>query len=175
MAEQRFGKLSDEDLKHIEQIIIPVFKEKLNALNDNSEIKRLSENYEASVKEIASINPFLAFRLAGQSERLNTIKIMEDYFKSAQNLIPSEDGQMLLKNVADNYSSEKLIKEMTTDIKDSIIAVSKEIGIYKKMQSLGYLTRQENINNAFAKKEIAKIIEQIETQIRVKKDLDLKK
>ena len=128
---------------------------------------RLSEHYEASVKEIASINPFLAFRLAGQSERLETIKVMEDYFKSAQHLIPSQDGQRLLKNVADNYSSEKLIKEMITDVKESIINVSKEIGIYKKMQALGYLSRQEKSMNADIKKEIINIIDQIEAQIRM--------
>ena len=167
MAEQRFGKLSDEELKQVEQIIIPVLKEKLNAVNDGSEVKRLSEHYEASVKEIASINPFLAFRLAGQSERLETIKVMEDYFKSAQHLIPSQDGQRLLKNVADNYSSEKLIKEMITDVKESIINVSKEIGIYKKMQALGYLSRQEKSMNADIKKEIINIIDQIEAQIRM--------
>lgn len=165
MAEQRFGKLSEEDLKQVEQIIIPIFKEKINALSDSTEVKRLSKHYEAAVKEIASINPFLAYRLAGQSERLNTLKAMDDYVNSVRHLMPTEGDQMLLQNITDNYSSDKLIKEMVSDVRDSIINVSKEISIYKKMQSLEYLSGQEKSMSEEMKKEINNILDLIEKQI----------
>ncbi len=164
--ETRFGVLSQEERNQIKHTAIPVIKEKINSFRDTDEIKRLSEHYELAVKEIASINPFLAYRLAGQSQKLNNFNLMNDYFDSVKHLLPSEEGQQLLRNITDNYSDDRFIKEMITDVKDSIINVSKEIGIYKKMQALGYLSRQEKSMNEDIKKEITNIIDQIEVQIQ---------
>jgi hypothetical protein len=171
MIEDRLGKLSQEEKTQVLQIVLPIIKEKLNDLKSDEEIKRLSEHYELSVKEIASINPFLAHRLAGQSEQLRSFDVMTGYFDSVRHLVPTTEGQTLFENITQNYSIEKIIKEMIDDVKDSIINVSKEIGIYKKVQSIRYLSRKEKSIQILIKAEIKKIIDQIEAQINQQKSL----
>lgn len=163
--EEKLGKLSDDDKKLVEQMILPIIKEKLNELNNGEETKRLSEHYEAAVKEVAFINPFLAFKLAGQSKQLNNFNVMNDYFEAARNLIPTEEGQKFLKNFETRFTEDKMIKEMIDDIRDSIIKVSKEVSVLKKREAKAYLIRQELFTKNEIEKEIQNIVNQIEKQI----------
>lgn len=168
MIEDRFGKLSEENKAQVLQIAYPIIKEKLSGLKSDDEIKRLSENYESSVKEIASINPFLAHRLAGQSEQLKSIDELSSYIDSVRHLMPTEEGQTFFDNIIENYSIDKIIKGIISDVQDSIINVANEIGIYTKMQSTGFLSRKGESTQITLKNEINKIIDQIESQIKPK-------
>lgn len=163
--EKRFGTIPSEEKVQVEQMIISIIKEKLSSLNDEEELKRLSEHYEAAVKEIAYINPFLAYRLAGQSKRLNSLDMLNDYFDSVRELMSTEQEREVLKKVVSNYSDDRLIKDMIDDVKDSIIEVSKVIGLSKHLEAKKYFVRQEKNMAEEVGKEVKQIVEQIETQI----------
>lgn len=163
--EKRFGAIPKEERAQVEQVIISMVKEKLNNLNDEEEIKRLSEHYEAAVKEVAFINPFLAYRLAGQSKRLNHLEQLNGYFDSVRELISTEEEQKLLQSILSNYTEDRLIKEMITDVKDSIIEIAKEIGIAKHLEAKKHFARQEKNMKEEVEKEVTQIVDQIEAQI----------
>lgn len=163
--EKRFGAFAKEDKTQIEQAIINQVKEKLNNLNDDDELKRLSENYETAVKEIAFINPFLAYRLAGQSKRLNNIQQLNNYFDSVRGLISTEEEQKLLQGILSNYNEDKFIKEMIADVKDSVIEIAKEIGFTKHLEAKKHFARQEKTLKEEVEKEVNSIIKQMEMQI----------
>lgn len=163
--ENRFGAIPKEERAQVEQVIISMVKEKLNNLNDEEEVKRLSEHYELAVKEVAFINPFLAYRLAGQSKRLNHLDQLNGYFDSVRELMSTEEEQKFLQSILANYNEDRFIKEMITDVKDSILEISKEIGISKHMEAKKHFVRQEKTMKEEIEKEVKAIVDQIEAQI----------
>ncbi len=163
--EKRFGTIPAADRAQVEQGIISMIKEKLNNLNDEEDIKKLSEHYEAAVKEVAYINPFLAYRLAGQSKRIGHLEKLDRYFDSIRDLMSTEAEQKILQGILSSYSDDRFIKDMIEDVKDSIIEISQEISITKHLEAKKYFTRQEKIMKEDVEDEVKQIIDQIEAQI----------
>lgn len=162
--ENRFGVVPKEELEQVMQVIIPLMKEKLSALKDQEDIERLSGHYEAAVKEIAYINPFLAYRLAGQSKKFNKLELLDDYFGAFDELMSTEEEKEFFNGVISNFNEEKLLKEMIGDLKDSVLEVSKTIGMSKHLEAKKYFLDQEKMMKEEMQKEIKIIVDEIEKQ-----------
>jgi hypothetical protein len=163
--EKRFGAIPAEERAQVEQVIITMIKDKVNNLNDEEEIERLSDHYEAAVKEVAFINPFLAYRLAGQSKRIGHLEKLNGYFDSIRELMSTEAEQKLLQGILSNYNDDRFIKDMIADVKDSITEISKEIGLSKHLEAKKYFIKQEKTMKEDVEDEVKQIIDQLEAQI----------
>jgi arginyl-tRNA synthetase len=164
--EQRFGPIPEKDRAQVEGMITGIIKGKIDALQDENEIKELSSNYESSVKQVAHINPFLAYSLAGQSTRLQRLGMLGDYFDSIKELFDTEEEHKAIKDLLGNYTEEKIILEIIKDIKESILEVSKRIGYLKYLRARKFFIKSEKDLIEDMDEEVNAIVDQIEEQIK---------
>lgn len=164
--EQRFGPIPEAEKPAIEAMIMGVVEEKIDALNDEDEINELGKNYEEAVKQVAYINPFMAYSLAGQSNRLKRLGMLSEYFDALKSKFESEQEQELLKQILNNYTEERFIKEIIADVRESVLEVSKKIGYLKYMKAKKFFTKSEKALAEDIDEEITKIVDQIEEQIK---------
>jgi hypothetical protein len=164
--EERFGPIPDSDRKGVEDIIVGIIKEKISALSDEDEIKELENHYEASVKQVAYINPFMAYSLAGQSTRLKRLGMLGDYFDSLKDKFESEEELVFLKQVLSNYTEEKFLHEIIEDIKESVLEVSKKISYFKYIKARKFFVKTDKSLSDDLDEEINMIVDQIEEQIK---------
>lgn len=164
--EESFGSIPQKDKAEIEHSIMTTLKEKLSKSNEE-EIKRLSDHYEAAVKEVAFINPFLAYRLAGQSRRFNNLDLLNKFLDSLHDLLSTQEQQKLVQNIFANYNDNRFITEMLKDIKDIIIETSKEIGFLKQFEAKKHFVSHEKSKREEIEKEVKTIIKQLKAQIPI--------
>jgi hypothetical protein len=160
------GPIPKDEKTVVEAMIIGIIKQKLAALRDETEVKELSLNYEAAVKQVAYINPFMAYSLAGQSIRLQKLSRLGDYFESIKEHFESIPEQMFLKETIANFTEERLIKEICEEIKISIFEVSKRIGYVNYLKARDFFIKSEKALIEDMDEEINAIVDQIEEQIK---------
>lgn len=158
--EERFGNIPAEEKPQVESFLISLIKERVQELNDD-EIDQLSEHYENAVKEVAQINPFLAYRLSGQSKKLDNLDAVHDYFDSFQDLITTQNDHEILKTLREELAGDNFFKEAVEDIKESILEVSKEIGLRKRFEAINFFKEKEKQQKEEFEKEVVVIVNKV--------------
>ena len=158
--EEKLGKIPPEEKPKIEALIMNGIKEKISDVNKH-EINQLSQHYELAVKEVAQINPFLAFRLSGQSKKLENLESFNNLIDSLHTMIDTNSDKEILANVKTIFSDERFIKESISDIKDSVLEVSKEISFFKLNEAKKFFVEQESNAADKLDKEISSIVDKM--------------
>lgn len=162
--EEKLGAIPDHERPQVEAFLIATIKERVEEINDD-EIDQLSEHYEKAVKEVAQINPFLAYRLSGQSKKLENLDAFHDYLDSFQEMLTTNSDRQILEAIRTEFSGDRFFTDAVEDIKDSILEVSREISILKQMESKRFFKEKEKQLKEEYDKEIGKVVDRITTLI----------
>ena len=158
--EEKLGQIPPQEKPQIESFILNLVKERFDDLSGD-EIDNLSDNYENAVKEVAQINPFLAYRLSGQSKRMSNLDAIHDYFDSFKELMTNNSDVQILDNIKSQLANENFMSEAIEDIKDSVLEVSQAIGVLKHREAKKFFKDQEVRLKKEMNNEVGELVDKI--------------
>jgi hypothetical protein len=158
--EEKLGQIPPNEKLQVEAYILGIVKQRFDEISGD-EIDKLSENYESAVNEVAQINPFLAYRLSGQSKKMENLDAFHNYLDSFHELITNNTDKQVLEGIKAQFSDEDFVKEAIEDIKDSILEVSQVISFLKHQEAKNFFKVQEVRLKKELDKEIGEVVDKI--------------
>ncbi|WP_258102089.1 hypothetical protein [Marinoscillum pacificum] len=144
-----------EDIKSIQPIInqmFNIFLQKELSEKLGNDIGKIEAKYNDSIKELASIEPILAYSISGKTQLYNYLEFLEDYtgkvdelFKMELNNTEEAFNFNSLKEVLTNSVQPILYNEALQTVTDDILQVSRKIGLRYYFSTKKVIKRQDSL------------------------------
>jgi len=126
------------------------------------EIKVVQENYQTSIKTLATIDPLTAYFLSGRTNILETFDTIEGMFDNVKEQFPTEHNEIkLAANQAMNIIKPDIFKDTLVDLENDIKKIAWKINPYVWFNSRRAIDRLKVHTNENLHKEIDKIFEKL--------------
>lgn len=126
------------------------------------EIKVVQENYQTSIKTLATIDPLTAYYLSGRTNILETFDTIEGMFDNVKEQFPTEHNEITLgANQAMNIIKPDIFKDTLVDLENDIKKIAWKINPYVWFNSRRAINRLTVNTNENLDKEIDKMFDKL--------------
>ncbi len=126
------------------------------------EIKVVQENYQSSIKTLATIDPLTAYYLSGRANILETFDTIEGMFENMKEQFPTEHQEIQLgANQAMNIIKPDIFKDTLVDLENDIRKIAWKINPFVWVNSKQAIKRLKVNTNEKLDKEIDKMFEKL--------------
>lgn len=126
------------------------------------EIKIVQENYQTSIKTLATIDPLTAYYLSGRSNIIETFDTIEGMFENVSEQFPNEQNEIKLgANQVMNIIKPDIFKDTLVDLENDIKKIAWKINPYVWFKSRRAIDRLKVNTNENLDKEIDKMFDKL--------------
>jgi hypothetical protein len=126
------------------------------------EIKNVQENYQSSIKTLATIDPLTAYYLNGRVNILETFDIIDEMFDNVKEQFPTEHNEIQIgANQAMNIIKPDIFKDTLVDLENDIKKIAWKINPYVWFNSKRAINRLKVNTNENLDKEIDKMFDKL--------------
>jgi hypothetical protein len=126
------------------------------------EIKSVQENYQTSIKTLATIDPLTAYYLSGRTNIIETFDTIEGMFENVKEQFPNEHSEILLEaNQAMSIIKPDIFKDSLEDLEKDIKKIAWKINPYVWFKSKRAIDRLKLNTNENLDKEIDKMFDKL--------------
>ena len=132
------------------------------------EIRIVQENYQSSIKTLATIDPLTAYYLSGRTNILETFDTIEGMFDNITEQFPTEHNEVQINaNQAFNIIKPDIFKDTVLDLETDIKKIAWKVNPYVWFNSKRAIDRLKVNTNENLDKEIDKMFEKLEPLLGV--------
>lgn len=126
------------------------------------EIKAIQENYQSSIKTLATIDPLTAYYLSGRTNIIETFDTIEGMFENIKEQFPTEQNEIQFgANQAMNIIKPDIFKDTLVDLENDIKKIAWKINPYVWFNSRRAINRLKVNANENLDKEINKLFDKL--------------
>ena len=126
------------------------------------EIKTVQENYQSSIKTLATIDPLTAYYLNGRTNIIETFDTIEGMFENIKEQFPSEQNEIQLgANQVMDIIKPDIFKDTLVDLENDIRKIAWKINPYVWFNSRRAIDRLKVNANENLDKEIDKMFDKL--------------
>jgi hypothetical protein len=155
----------DEQTEEVKNVIQTLYSGiKTNYLKPDllKEIKVVQENYQNSIKTLATIDPLSAYYLSGRTNIIETFDSIEGMFDNVKSQFHNEHNEIKLgANQAIDIIKPDIIKDSLADLENDIKKIAWKINPYVWFKSRRAIGRLKVNTNENLDKEIDKMFEKL--------------
>lgn len=127
-----------------------------------NEIKVVQENYQNSIKTLATIDPLTAYYLSGKTNILETFNTIEGMFENMKEQFPTEHNEIqTVVNKTINIIKPDIFKDTLADLEKDIKKIAWEINPYVWFKSKHAIVRLKVNTNEHLDREINKMFDKL--------------
>jgi hypothetical protein len=126
------------------------------------EIKIVQENYQSSIKTLATIDPLTAYYLSGRTNILETFDTIEGMFDNVKEQFPSQHNEIqIVANQAVNIIKPNIFNDTLMDLENNINKIAWKINPYVWFNSRQAINRLKVNTNEKLDQEIDKMFDKL--------------
>ncbi len=126
------------------------------------EIKVVQENYQTSIKSLATIDPLTAYYLSGRTNIIETFDTIEGMFDNVKEQFPNDHHEIKLgANQAMSIIKSDVFKDTLVDLENDIKKIAWKINPYVWFKSRRAIDRLKVNTNENLDKEIDKMFDKL--------------
>jgi hypothetical protein len=123
----------------------------------------IKENYENSIKELATIDPIRAYYLKGKNEIVNKFDLLPGIMEQLKTIVPDNFDQVNEKvQVIFDSTREKFLKEAAGDIENEILELARIVGLFQWWRIKGTLNRIKTTSDLDTDRQIKDLLNQFQ-------------